>query len=280
MKLLTYIQQTYGLPRRVITDAIKQKRVFLDGEPVEWYSTILKYGQRLEAKIRDKTINDTITQAEQKTDIVFFHKPMGYVCSKFDAHNKTIYRLLGDIYKNYYYIGRLDKESRGLVMLTNDPKIVHQYEHPKHKINKEYIVTVKVRDQDFVKRLIEGTKDTTFKQDSQEEFITLVQKLFTKWLLVDEDGRLAKKDNKGADLLRAVSMEVIETLDTQLRALQIMEPDTKGKIFVLRIVLNEGKKRHIRRLWSSVWGEVLDLVRIKIGEHDIKKLPEGESIKG
>lgn len=280
MKLLTYIQQTYGLPRRAITDAIKEKRVFLDGEPVEWYSTVLKYGQRLEGKIRDKNINDTITQAEQKTDIVFFHKPMGYVCSKFDAHNKTIYRLLGDMYKHYYYIGRLDKDSRGLVMLTNDPKIVHTYEHPKHKVNKEYIVTVKVRDQDFVKRLIEGTKDTTFKQDSQADFITLVQKLFIKWLLVDEDGRLAKKDNKSADLLRTVSMEVIETLDTQLRALQIMEPDMKGKIFVIRMVLNEGKKRHIRRLWSSIWGEVLDLVRTKIGEHDIKKLPEGESIKG
>lgn len=47
-------------------------------------------------------------------------------------------------------------------------------------------------------------------------------------------------------------MEVIETLDTQLRALQIMEPDMKGKIFVIRMVLNEGKKRHIRRLWSSI----------------------------
>ena len=35
MKLLTYLQQTYGLPRRVITDAIKEKRVFLDGNLVE-----------------------------------------------------------------------------------------------------------------------------------------------------------------------------------------------------------------------------------------------------
>ena len=193
-----------------------------------------------------------ITEAEQETDTVFFHKPMGYVCSKQDAHNKTIYRLLGDQYKHYYYIGRLDKESRGLVMLTNDPKVVHQYEHPKHKIPKEYIVTVKVRDQDFVKRLLEGTKDNTFKQDTQVDFIAIVQKLFIKGLLVDEDGRLAKKDNKSADLLRVVSMELVEQLDTQLRALQIMEPEAKSKLFVLRMVLNEGKKRHIRRIWSAI----------------------------
>lgn len=277
MKLLTYIQQNYWIPRRTITEAIKEQRVFLDEKPVEWYSTELKYGQHLFARILDKKIDDVITEVDQQSEIVLFHKPEGYVCSKQDKHNRTIYRLLGEQYKNYYYIGRLDKDSRGLVMLTNDPKVVHQYEHPKHKINKEYIVTVKVRDQDFVKRLIEGTKDTRFQQDSQADFIALVQKLFVKWLLVDEDGRLAKKDNKTADLLRVVSMEVVTQLDKQLRSLQIMEPETKWKIFVLRITLNEGKKRHIRRLRSAIWGEVLDLVRTKIGDYTIDKLDEEES---
>jgi 16S rRNA U516 pseudouridylate synthase RsuA-like enzyme len=74
-----------------------------------------------------------------------------------------------------------------------------------------------------------------------------------------------------------VSMEVVTQLDKQLRALKVMEPETKWKIFVLRMVLNEGKKRHIRRLRSSIWGEVLDLVRIKIGDHTIDKLDEEES---
>ena len=278
MKLLTYIQQNYWLARRVITDAIKEKRVFLDGEAVEGYATILQYGQKLEAKILDKTINDTITETEQETDTVFFHKPVGYVCSKQDQHNKTIYRLLGDQYKHYYYIGRLDKESRGLVMLTNDPKVVHQYEHPRHKIEKEYIVTVKVRDQDFVKRLIEGTKDVRQKQDNQADFIALVSKLFVKWLLVDEDGKLAKKTHTSADLLKIQSMELVTALDTQTRFLNIQEPE-QGKFFVVRMILNEGKKRHIRRLWSAIWGEVFDLVRVRIGEYGIDKLPEGESKK-
>ncbi len=277
MKLLTYIQQNYGIARRTITEAIKEQRVFLDEKPVEWYATELKYGQHLFARIMDKKIDDVITEVDQKTETVLFHKPVGYVCSKSDPHNRTIYRLLGEQYKNYYYIGRLDKDSRGLVMLTNDPKVVHQYEHPKHKINKEYIVTVKVRDQDFVKRLMEGTKDTRFQHDSQADFIALVQKLFIKGLLVDEDGKLAKKENRNADLLRVVSMEVVTQLDKQLRSLKIMEPDTKGKIFVLRMTLNEGKKRHIRRIWSSIWWEVLDLVRTQIGDHKIDKIDEEES---
>lgn len=276
MKLLTYLQQHYWLARRAITEAIKEKRVFIDWQAVEGFATELKYGQKLSAKILDRRIDDTITDAEVQSETVLFHKPQGYVCSKQDAHNRTIYRLLGTQYKNYYYIGRLDKESRGLVMLTNDPKTVDRYEHPRNKITKEYLVVVKVKDQDFVKRLIEGTKDTRYKQETQDGFITLVEKLFIKGLLVDEDGRLAKKENTTADMLKIVSMQLVTHFGGLVRKLGIMEPESP-KLFVVRMVLNEGKKRHLRRLWSSIWGEVLDLVRTKIGDYTIEGLDEEES---
>lgn len=279
MKLITYLQQHYGLPRRAITTAINEKTVFVDGQAVEWYGTILKYGQHLEARILDRRIDDTIIDVDIQSETLLFHKPVGYVCSKADAHNKTIYRLLGAQYKNYYYIGRLDKDSRGLVMLTNDPKMVDKYEHPRNKIEKEYIVTVKVKDQDFVKRLLDGTKDTRYQDRGQDDFVQIVQKLFIKWLLVDEDGRLAKKWNTGADLLKIVTMSVITETNKLMRQLTIAEPDTKGKIFTIRMVLNEGKKRHIRRLRSSIWGEVLDLVRVRIGDYTIDWLHSEESRK-
>ncbi len=65
-------------------------------------------------------------------------------------------------------------------MLTNDPKMVDKYEHPRNKIEKEYIVTVKVKDQDFVKRLLDGTKDTRYQDRGQDDFVQIVQKLFVK----------------------------------------------------------------------------------------------------
>jgi len=277
MKLLTYLQQTYGLSRRTITAAIQDGSVFVNGQKVEWFGTILEYGQVLTGRIADKHLNDTISDTNIKSEIILFHKPVGYVCSKFDNNNKTIYRLLGDQYRNYYYIGRLDKESRGLVMLCNDPKIVDQYEHPRNKITKEYIVTAKVRDQDFVKRLVEGTKDERVHADSSRDFVSLVQKLFVKWLLVDEDGKLAKKDNKNADLLKVVSLEMIVWSDKLLRQFGIQEVDPRGKIFNFRIILNEGKKRHIRRLLSAIGGEVLDLVRVRIGEYTLDGLSERDT---
>jgi 23S rRNA pseudouridine2605 synthase len=76
--------------------------------------------------------------SEQK--LLLFNKPKGYVVSKSDPHNKTIYELLPPEFHSYYYIGRLDKESRGLVLLTNSPELVHQYEHPKFQVEKEYLI--------------------------------------------------------------------------------------------------------------------------------------------
>jgi pseudouridine synthase len=51
-----------------------------------------------------------------------------------------MYELLPEKFHQYYYIGRLDKESRGLVLLTNSPELVHQYEHPSFNITKEYLI--------------------------------------------------------------------------------------------------------------------------------------------
>jgi pseudouridine synthase len=62
------------------------------------------------------------------------------VVSKSDPHNVTIYELLPEEFKNRYYIGRLDKDSRGLVLLTDTPSLVHQFEHPKFQIEKEYLI--------------------------------------------------------------------------------------------------------------------------------------------
>ena len=66
-----------------------------------------------------------------------FYKPKGFVVSNSDQHNKTIYEMLPDRYqKGYYYIGRLDKDSHGLLLLTNEPVLVNYYENPKSKIEK------------------------------------------------------------------------------------------------------------------------------------------------
>ncbi len=75
--------------------------------------------------------------------IVLFNKPKGYAVSKEDKHNKTIYELLpASRKKDFYYIGRLDKDSHGLLLLTNDPALVDYYEKPENDIHKIYEVQI------------------------------------------------------------------------------------------------------------------------------------------
>ena len=75
--------------------------------------------------------------------MVLFNKPKGYTVAKEDKHNKIIYELLPKSrQKDFYYIGRLDKDSHGLLLLTNNPALVDFYEKPENNIYKTYEVQI------------------------------------------------------------------------------------------------------------------------------------------
>ena len=66
------------------------------------------------------------------------NKPEGYVCSRKGQGNKTIYDILPENYKTLNTVGRLDKNSSGLLLLTNDGELAHQLTHPSFKKIKIY----------------------------------------------------------------------------------------------------------------------------------------------
>ena len=70
-----------------------------------------------------------------------FYKPIGYICStKTQGKSKTIYDILND--NSLKYSGRLDKDSEGLMLLSNDGDWLNKINHPSNGYEKEYIVTV------------------------------------------------------------------------------------------------------------------------------------------
>lgn len=83
-----------------------------------------------------------IKDLNKHLDVILFNKPVGFVCSKSDKHNKTIYEILPKEFHNYFYIWRLDKDSRGLLILTNDSALVDKLQHPKNNVEKEYLVQI------------------------------------------------------------------------------------------------------------------------------------------
>jgi len=81
--------------------------------------------------------------------VAILHKPPGYLCTSPDSTaERTIYDLLPSGWPRVVYVGRLDKDSEGLLVVTNDGNLSQRLTHPSHKLRKTYIVTLN-REFDF-----------------------------------------------------------------------------------------------------------------------------------
>jgi 23S rRNA pseudouridine2605 synthase len=74
--------------------------------------------------------------------VIIFHKPRGYVCTRNDELGRqTIYDLLPPAMQALHHVGRLDADSEGMLILTNDGDLSQQLMHPSKSVEKEYLVT-------------------------------------------------------------------------------------------------------------------------------------------
>jgi len=81
-----------------------------------------------------------ISPTKQHTTIAF-HKPPGVICTATDPQGrKTIYDCLPSGFSGLKYIGRLDLQSRGLILLSDDGELVYRLTHPKYQIERSYLV--------------------------------------------------------------------------------------------------------------------------------------------
>ncbi|MDE0826425.1 MAG: pseudouridine synthase [Akkermansiaceae bacterium] len=81
--------------------------------------------------------------APRQTLLILFNKPRGLVCTKNDELNRpTIFHSLPSKLHHLNHVGRLDQDSEGLILLTNDGDLANRISHPRHKTEKEYIVTL------------------------------------------------------------------------------------------------------------------------------------------
>lgn len=92
------------------------------------------------------------------TEVILFHKPRGLVSSSSDELGReTIYAALPPHLHHLKNVGRLDKDSEGLLVLTNDGDLALKLTHPSQKVEKEYLVTVnQAFDNEIIDKLIKG----------------------------------------------------------------------------------------------------------------------------
>lgn len=87
------------------------------------------------------------------SEVVLFNKPRGLVCSASDELGReTIYSILPPKFQHLKNVGRLDMDSEGIIVLTNDGDLAQKLTHPRQKIEKEYVVTL---DQSFENEVLE-----------------------------------------------------------------------------------------------------------------------------
>lgn len=87
--------------------------------------------------------NGNIVKPESELVYYILHKPKGYVTSvKDDRNRKTVMELLQDNKYRVFPVGRLDYDSEGLVLLTNDGELANRLTHPSYEVEKTYIVKV------------------------------------------------------------------------------------------------------------------------------------------
>lgn len=122
--------------RRAAEGFITGGRVSVNGE------VVTTLGTRVHPVTDRVTVDGRPIRASRKLYIAL-HKPKGYTCTRSDPHAaKRVGELLPAEWTSLYPVGRLDRESEGLLFLTNDGEFCLRLTHPRYGIHKKYLVTV------------------------------------------------------------------------------------------------------------------------------------------
>ena len=199
--------------RRLCEELITAGRVAIDGQ------TVSRLGTRVDPDRQQVSVDGRGVCAESRRTYLA-DKPRGILCTSSDPEGRpTIVewaaRMGADRRLRLYTIGRLDYDSEGLILLTNDGELAQAMAHPRHHVEKEYRAWIdRFATRDQIAAMLQG---------------------------VEDDG----------ELLRALSV--------------VPEAGRPGRPPALRIVLGEGRNRHIRRMLEAVGLRVNRLRRIRIG---------------
>lgn len=185
-------------------------------------SRIAELGSRVSEK-DEITVEGKKLPSKREPIYIKLNKPKDYVCTNRGFKNEKSIMELINTKQRVFVAGRLDKDSHGLVLLSNDGNWVYKLTHPSYEHEKEYEIEL------------------------------------DKELKEEEENKLTKKGIDIGDKRKAYAKSV-------------------GKIERKRykVVLTQGKKRQIRRMFKALNKRVLDLKRTRVDKYKIGNLREGK----
>ncbi len=214
IRLQKYIAESGYCSRRKAEELIEQKRVKVNNK-----FAILG----MQVKEKDVvTIEGKIIKPKNNLTYIVLNKPRGYVCTSKDiTGEKNVFSLV-KTEQRLFVVGRLDKDSRGLVLLTNDGDFAYKLTHPSFSHEKEYKV------------------------------------------------KLSRNIDKKSEELLKEGVDIKEKTKAKVREIE------KIGLKTYRVVLTEGKRRQIRRMFEVFNCTVQDLQRVRIDKYKLGRLREKE----
>ena len=123
--------------RRVCEDLIKENRVQVNGQPAS-------LGQKVDPSRDHIIVDGKPLTAEEAKRYLILNKPFGYITTSKDQFGrKSVLDLLSGVKERVYPVGRLDYDSEGLILLTNDGELAYRVTHPRFELPKRYVVRLK-----------------------------------------------------------------------------------------------------------------------------------------
>ena len=207
--------------RRRMADAIKQGKVKVNGVLAESFTQPVDV-------VKDRILfnGQPVNLEPDRVICLMLNKPEGIVSTvSDDKGRRTVLDILPSKYKQYrlYPVGRLDIDTTGLILLTNDGDLTYRLTHPKFEFEKEYLVAIK--------------------------------------------GSLTGEEKQ--QLQRGVLLEDGMTHPAKIREISQFP-------FNYSVIIHEGRKRQVRRMFEHLHHVVSALKRVRVGRLTLGDLKEGE----
>ncbi len=245
LRLNKFLAERIGVSRREADELISAGKITVNGE-VASLGFCLPTPENID-NFPKVCYNGKIVPLSADFLYLAFNKPVGYVCSRrAQGDAPTLYALLPKAYQKLKTVGRLDKDSSGLILLTNDGDFAFQMTHPKFRKTKVYEVEL------------------------DRPLAPLHQQMISDFGVEIGDGISKFKIIKN----EALSTEP-KTNSPNGIPLTSNQPSTSPSCTV---ILSEGRNRQIRRTFAALGYTVVKLHRTQFGKYELGDLESGKYV--
>ncbi|MCF0216611.1 MAG: rRNA pseudouridine synthase [Fibrobacteraceae bacterium] len=203
MRINKFISLCGAASRRSADILVAEGKVMVNGK------IITDLGHQIDEDKDQVLVDGKKLKLPTKTKTILFHKPPGCVCTKEDPQGRqTVYDFLPPGFQTLKYVGRLDLQSRGLLLFTDDGELLHRLTHPSYEIPRSYFVwTTKLLSEAAAQKLVDGVDIADYENGDKEEEIAFATDIYlengyAELVLIEGKNREIRR------MMRAVGYEI------------------------------------------------------------------------